>query len=422
MNPRRFVLLDRDGTLNVERRYLADSDGLELLPNAATGLRRLRDLGLGLAVITNQSGVGRGFFDLARLEAIHGRLADLLLQNGVVLDGIFACPHTPEDECECRKPRPGLVWKAVRELGFDPEQAFFVGDQVCDVELGQRLGGTTFLVRTGYGAQESRDGRAWPDFVVADLAEAAGIIGRIVDRGEADSLGAGRLTADAGPRLRRHLLGSIAAKQRLLDECQDDILSAAELIATSLAQGGKLLLCGNGGSAADCQHIAGEFVNVLTKRFARPALPAIALTTDTSVLTAQANDFGFASVFERQVEALGRPGDALAGLSTSGDSENVVRAIQAASKLGLSTLALTGGPGGSLADLAQVAVRVPSLGVQHIQEAHITVGHVLCELAERALFGQGQPVIADGGAQSYDEPHRSLPSLRLSDTCGGENR
>ncbi len=180
MKSRRFVLLDRDGTLNAERHYLASPDGLELLPNTLNGLHRLMELGLGLAVLTNQSGIRRGHFDWATLDAIHHRLGELLRQGGVVLDGIYVCPHVDEDGCDCRKPRPGLARQAAVELGFDPRKAFVIGDKPCDVELGRRVGATTFLVRTGYG--EIHAGVPDPaDFVVADVAEAAEVISRLLD-------------------------------------------------------------------------------------------------------------------------------------------------------------------------------------------------------------------------------------------------
>ena len=183
MKQRRFVLLDRDGTINVERDYLSDPDELELYPNTLIGLSRLQELGLGLVVVTNQSAIGRGFFDRERLEEIHRRLTDLLGRGGVKLDGILLCPHTPDDACNCRKPEPALVWRAAQELKFDPAQAFVIGDKACDIELGQRIGATTLLVQTGYGKEEMAAGKVCPDYVVADLAEAAEIIEGIVRTG-----------------------------------------------------------------------------------------------------------------------------------------------------------------------------------------------------------------------------------------------
>jgi len=184
---------------------------------------------------------------------------------------------------------------------------------------------------------------------------------------------------------RAYLLASAETKRRVADECDDAVLAAADLIARAFRTGGKLLICGNGGSAADCQHMAAEFVSRLTKAFDRPALPALALTTDTSFLTAFANDCGFDGIFERQVEALGRPGDVLLGISTSGNSPNVVRAVRAARSAGLHSIALAGA-GGLLPTLADVSIQVPSTDTQHIQEAHLTIEHLICWLVERDLF------------------------------------
>jgi D-sedoheptulose 7-phosphate isomerase len=166
------------------------------------------------------------------------------------------------------------------------------------------------------------------------------------------------------------------------------------VIVQAFRAGGKLLLCGNGGSAADCQHMAAEFVSRLTKTFERPGLPAIALTTDSSFLTAYANDCGFDGVFERQVQALGQPGDVVLGISTSGNSPNVVRAVRRARAAGLRSIALTG-DGGLLGSLADVAIAVPSTDTQHIQEAHLAIEHLICWLVERELFPSERPAAAD---------------------------
>ena len=189
-------------------------------------------------------------------------------------------------------------------------------------------------------------------------------------------------------RARAHLLDSAEIKQKVAEKCLDSILAAAQLIAETFRSGGKVLLCGNGGSAADCQHMAAEFVNRLTKDFERPGLPAVALTTDTSFLTSFANDCGFEGVFERQVQVLGKPGDALIGISTSGDSTNVIRAMEAAREANMQTIVLTGN-GGRLAEMANVAISVPSANTQYIQEAHLAIEHILCGLVECSLFGEG---------------------------------
>ena len=173
----------------------------------------------------------------------------------------------------------------------------------------------------------------------------------------------------------------IALRQELAATGAEAIAAAAERIAEALLAGGKLLLCGNGGSAADSQHIAAE----LTGRFrdTRAALPAISLTTDTSALTAIANDFGYEQVFARQLEALGRAGDVLLAISTSGRSPNVLAAARAAKARDIVVIALTGPNADALGALAEQTITVPGATTDRIQELHITVGHVLCDLIER---------------------------------------
>lgn len=189
-------------------------------------------------------------------------------------------------------------------------------------------------------------------------------------------------------RAKIHLFQSAETKHQVAEKCLDSIINSAQTITEVFRKGGKLLLCGNGGSAADCQHIAAELVSVLTQDFKRPGLRAIALTTDTSLLTAYANDFGFDGVFARQVETLGSPGDVLIGISTSGNSKNVLLAVEAANKLGMQTIALTGLSGGHLAAMANMIIPVPSTSTQYIQESHITIGHILCDLIECCLFDE----------------------------------
>jgi D-sedoheptulose 7-phosphate isomerase len=193
------------------------------------------------------------------------------------------------------------------------------------------------------------------------------------------------LTVDTFRKIENHLLQSAEIKRQTAASCAGSIAKAADLIAKVYLSGGKLLLCGNGGSAADCQHMAAEFVSRLSKDLDRRALPAIALTTDTSFLTAFSNDCGFEGIFERQVEALGSAGDVLIGISTSGNSPNVLRAIEAARKKDMHTITLTGN-GGRLSAMADIAIAVPSSDTQYIQEAHLAVEHIVCELVEFVLF------------------------------------
>ena len=174
------MLLDRDGTIVVDRGHLSDPDELELIRGAGPALARLREQGLGLVIVSNQSAVGRGFLDEAGLERVHARLAELLAREGASLDGIYCCPHLPTDRCACRKPETALVARAAAEHGFDPAESFVVGDKACDIELGRRVGATTILVRTGYGEEEAADPSVDADHIVADLPEAADLIAELV--------------------------------------------------------------------------------------------------------------------------------------------------------------------------------------------------------------------------------------------------
>ena len=186
--------------------------------------------------------------------------------------------------------------------------------------------------------------------------------------------------------IREYLVSSAEVKRSVADECVPSIIDAVGVLSKVFRSGGKLLICGNGGSAADSQHIAAEFISLLSKNHYRPAMPAIALTTDTSVITAFSNDFNFQGVFERQVQALAKPGDALIGISTSGNSSNVIRAVKAASQALASTIVLTGSTEGELSELADVVIKVPSTNTQHIQESHLAIEHIICHQVERALF------------------------------------
>ena len=174
----RLVLLDRDGTINVEKDHLADPDEIELLPNAAEGIRRMRAQGLSVAVVTNQSVIARGYCDWQTLDAIHARLSALLAEQGAEVDRIYVCPHHPDDQCDCRKPQPGLARAAARDFGVDLQTAVVVGDKPCDIDLGRSVGARTILVRTGYGARFASQGTG-ADHTVADLLEAADLIGRL---------------------------------------------------------------------------------------------------------------------------------------------------------------------------------------------------------------------------------------------------
>ncbi len=188
MTGRPAVLLDRDGTIIVERDYLSDPALVELEHGAAEGLRALAEAGWVLAVLTNQSGIGRGYFDRAAAEAVNARVAELLAEEGVSIAGWYLCPHAPDEDCECRKPRPGMALQAASELGLDLSRSWVVGDKRSDVELADAIGAEAILVMTGHGRKDEAAMRARGVSVCLTVAEAALHIAR------------GSTTPDASPR------------------------------------------------------------------------------------------------------------------------------------------------------------------------------------------------------------------------------
>ena len=192
-------------------------------------------------------------------------------------------------------------------------------------------------------------------------------------------------------KIKSQIKSSIELKQKLLESTEiiSGIENAAKAIISAFRNKNKLLLAGNGGSAADAQHIAAEFVNRFG--FDRPALPSVALSTDTSVLTSIGNDSGFEKIFSRQIQALGNEGDVFIGISTSGTSENIIRALNTCRTNKTVTIGLTGIFGGPMKDLCDICIKVPSDETPRIQEAHNLIGHIICSLVEEELFNRGNP-------------------------------
>lgn len=195
---------------------------------------------------------------------------------------------------------------------------------------------------------------------------------------------------DSVTRVREHFAESIATKQNAVDVISEQIAAAGALMSQALLDDGKILSCGNGGSAGDAQHFSSELLNRFEME--RPGLPAVALTTDTSTLTSISNDYAYEEIFSKQVRALGKPVDVLLAISTSGNSENVCRAIMAAHERGMKVVALTGRDGGKMADLYSgddVEIRVPATRTARIQEVHLLAIHAICDLIDTTLLGDG---------------------------------
>ena len=186
-------------------------------------------------------------------------------------------------------------------------------------------------------------------------------------------------------KIKQQISASIAVKESMFHHCIEDIQFAATLMIDSIRKEGKIIWCGNGGSAADAQHLATELMGGMTSHDRKP-IPSIALTTDSSFITAWSNDTGFESIFSRQIQGLGKAGDVLIGISTSGNSGNIIAAIKQAKFKGLKTILFTGRTGGKMADLADVTIFVPSENTQRIQESHIMIGQILCGIIEKKMI------------------------------------
>lgn len=167
---KRFVILDRDGTIIVDKDHLTSISEVELIPNAGKAIKKINDLGLGVIIVTNQTVVGNKHISLEDLDLIHKKMLDMLREEGAMIDGIYVCPHKKEDDCSCRKPKPGLIKQALMDHDFNPKKSFVIGDNKGDIELGKHIGATTILVRTGYGRQIEKGVN--PNYIVENLNEA----------------------------------------------------------------------------------------------------------------------------------------------------------------------------------------------------------------------------------------------------------
>ncbi|WP_027720985.1 D-glycero-beta-D-manno-heptose 1,7-bisphosphate 7-phosphatase [Maridesulfovibrio zosterae] len=172
----KYILLDRDGTIIEDKHYLCDPDGVEIIPNAIQGLKMMLDAGYGLIVVTNQSGIGRGYYTEADMNAVNDRMKKYLNKSGIELKAIYHCPHTPDQKCDCRKPQTGMFDQAIEQFGLIPSECYVIGDKLCDIELGLAKGSAAILVRTGKGLKEEANCACKATYIADDLLDAAAFI------------------------------------------------------------------------------------------------------------------------------------------------------------------------------------------------------------------------------------------------------
>jgi D-glycero-alpha-D-manno-heptose-7-phosphate kinase len=394
---RRFVCSDRDGTINEEVGYVLRPDELRLIPGAADALRRAAGSGLGLVVLTNQSRSAAGCSPSVELDGIHARLRELLAADGVTLDGIEFCPAPAGRGLRVPQARHAHGRARGRALGFDPARS---GSSATTAPTSPGAGGGRSddprPHRPRGGGARARRGRG------GRPRRGRPPRGRLRHPRRPAPGGAGTFPMDAFGRAPRPehwacsrepgpACAGTCSRPRARPRAPRRVWASRSSARPPRSSSP----CARGGSSC-CAATAAAPAMRSTWRpsssarsrstAARDAIPAIALTTDTSLLTAVANDYGFEHVFARQVEALGREGDVLIGISTSGKSANVVKAFERARAAGLRTIALTGGSGGGLGPLADIEINVPSSETSHIQEAHIAVGQLIAFLVEDELF------------------------------------
>lgn len=369
------VILDRDGVLNVEAAdggFVQSPAQWQWLPGALDALRRLAGAGVRVSVATNQSGVGRGLMTAADLAAVNARMQAEAAASGGAIAAVFICPHAPDAGCDCRKPAPGLLHDAVAVSGVAAERTIVVGDDLRDLQAAEAAGLRCALVRTGKGGRCEAHATERGIAAYDDLAAFAAAVLPARD-------GAGGTAADA----RRLFAASVETMQRAAGALPDVLERMTTLAHECLVRGGTVFAAGNGGSAADAQHLVAELVGRF--REDRRPWPAVALGTDPGTLTALSNDYGYEHALARQLDALARPGDLLLAISTSGNSPNVLAAARAARARGCRVIALTGAGGGRLAEQADLLCAAPSTVVARVQEVHGFCIHAWIDMLELRL-------------------------------------
>lgn len=405
----KVIFLDRDGTLNTEVNYLYRPEDLRLLPGVTEALRRLKEAGYKLVVVTNQAGVARGYYREEDVDALHRYMNELLAAEGAEIDAFFYCPHHPEHgigeykkNCRCRKPGTGMFEKAEDLFDVDRENSWMIGDKLIDTEAGRNYGVRTVLVGTGYGKAEVQkigsQKEKFFDYYAENLETAVRLILE-----EADMMA--ELTEK-----QRQIFDELFLRYPCLEAVRTQLLDAYKVMEECYAGGGKLLVAGNGGSCADAEHIVGELMKGFVKSRRLPeelrqrmeeiggeqgrklaeglqgSLPAIALTGHPGLSTAFLNDVDGEMILAQQLCGYGAQGDVFLGISTSGNSVNVDYAVTVARAKGLKVIGLTGKDGGRLGQRADVAVIVPERETFKIQELHLPIYHVLCLMLEERFF------------------------------------
>jgi len=346
------LFLDRDGVINVDYNYVSKIENFEFIDSIFELINLFIEDGYKIFIVTNQSGIGRGYYSQDDFNTLTQWMLKEFLKNDIKIYGVYYCPHLPEDNCNCRKPAIGMIEEAIREYpNIDLVNSYMIGDKPSDIELAinAKIGNSIFI---------GKDINADASFTFKNIKD----------------------TYESF-KMKNMIKNEFISHQEVLNETINRVMpnieEASYLVIETLKRGNKILLCGNGGSAGDAQHISAELTGRYKKN--RGALASIALTTDTSAITAIANDFGYEFIFSRQIEALTNNGDIVIGISTSGNSKNIILALKKAKELGCNTIGLSGKDGGEMKKYCDINIIIPSNDTARIQEIHILIGHIISQ-------------------------------------------
>ncbi len=380
------VLLDRDGTIIVDSGYVGSVDRIEFIDGSIEAIAALNGAGIPVAVVTNQAGVARGYYGLADVDAVHAHIVQELARGGAHVDKWLFCPYHPDGVVDAfarasadRKPGPGMAVAAAQALGLDLSVSWVVGDSAVDVDLARAVGARPLLVGAPSHDREVES--------VLDLAAAVRIILRDHRRGTprvaapAPSVRFPAQRYDSAEVFARHYADEVSRALATVDVVEID--RAAKVLNAAYDRDSVVYACGNGGSASianhlQCDHVKG--IRTGTGLHTR----VVSLSTNVELLSAVANDIGYESVFEFQLQSQARPGDVLVVISSSGRSPNIVRALEWAAANDLQTIALTGFDGSPARELAGVSIHVRSTNYGVVEDAHQACMHLLAQYVRQS--------------------------------------
>jgi D-sedoheptulose 7-phosphate isomerase/D-glycero-D-manno-heptose 1,7-bisphosphate phosphatase len=376
------VILDRDGTIIEDLGYVGSVDRVVLLEGAAEAIAALNAAGVPVAVATNQAGVARGYYEIADVRAVHAHLDRLLSERGAWVDAWLFCPYHPDGVVEeyarwssDRKPAPGMALAAAHRLGLDLTRSWVVGDRESDVALAHAVGARA--VRIGV------HGDAPTVLEVPDLASAVDHILRALASAPPYSPEGAfpQVHYESASHFAEHYAGELGNALGTVDLAAFD--RASKVLGDAYDRDAAVFVCGNGGSASianhlQCDHVKG--IRVGTELRTR----VTSLSTNIEILSAIANDIGYDAVFEYQLESMGRPGDVLVAVSSSGRSPNIIRALAWAESHGMHTIAMTGFGGGEARSMAGVSIHVDAANYGIVEDAHQACMHLLAQYARQS--------------------------------------